>query len=447
MIYRYALSYLETWKKNPMRKPLILRGARQVGKTTLVENFATEFDCFLKLNLDEEEDRLLFTRYKEIHRLIEAIFFHLQKNPTEGSTLLFIDEIQNSPEAVAILRYLHEKRPDIYVIAAGSLLENVIDRKISFPVGRVEYMALHPCSFLEYLNGIGEDFDRQVIEELQGDTIHERLMYEFRKYCIVGGMPEAIKSYAQTKDLLSLDPIYDALITSYSDDLEKYSPNETQTKIMRHILETGWQKGGEMITFERFGGSTYRSREVGEAFRTIQKAMLLELVYPTLNNRLPLEAQLSRRPKLIWLDTGLMNYKSEVREEVFSVSDISDAYRGHVAEHIVAQELLAHSTKITERRYYWVGNNRNSSAEVDFVWKHQPYVLPIEVKSGINAHLRSLHIFMSDAPHDLAIRVWSKPMSIDEVKEPNTGKTFRLLNIPFYYVGVLNKVIEKITRN
>ena len=446
MIYRYALSYLETWKKNPMRKPLILRGARQVGKTTLVENFATEFDCFLKLNLDEEEDRLLFTRYKEIHRLIEAIFYLLQKNPREGSTLLFIDEIQNSPEAVAILRYFHEKRPDIYVIAAGSLLENVIDRKISFPVGRVEYMALHPCSFLEYLNGIGEDFDRQVIEELQGDTIHERLMYEFRKYCIVGGMPEAIKSYAQTKDLLSLDPIYDALITSYSDDLEKYSPNETQTKIMRHILETGWQKGGEMITFERFGGSTYRSREVGEAFRTIQKAMLLELVYPTLNNRLPLEAQLSRRPKLIWLDTGLMNYKSEVREEVFSVSDISDAYRGHVAEHIVAQELLAHSTKITERRYYWVGNNRNSSAEVDFVWKHQPYVLPIEVKSGINAHLRSLHIFMSDAPHDLAIRVWSKPMSIDEVKEPNTGKTFRLLNIPFYYVGVLNKVIEKITR-
>ena len=447
MIYRYALSYLETWKKNPMRKPLILRGARQVGKTTLVENFATEFDCFLKLNLDEEEDRLLFTRYKEIHRLIEAIFFHLQKNPTEGSTLLFIDEIQNSPEAVAILRYFHEKRPDIYVIAAGSLLENVIDRKISFPVGRVEYMALHPCSFLEYLNGIGEDFDRQVIEELQGDTIHERLMYEFRKYCIVGGMPEAIKSYAQTKDLLSLDPIYDALITSYSDDLEKYSPNETQTKIMRHILETGWQKGGEMITFERFGGSTYRSREVGEAFRTIQKAMLLELVYPTLNNRLPLEAQLSRRPKLIWLDTGLMNYKSEVREEVFSVSDISDAYRGHVAEHIVAQELLAHSTKITERRYSWVGNNRNSLAEVDFVWKPRPYVLPIEVKSGINAHLRSLHIFMSDAPHDLAIRVWSKPMSIDEVKEPNTGKTFRLLNIPFYYVGVLNKVIEKITRN
>lgn len=447
MIYRYALSYLEAWKKNPMRKPLILRGARQVGKTTLVENFATEFDCFLKLNLDEEEDRLLFTRYKEIHRLIEAIFFYLQKSPVEGNTLLFIDEIQNSPEAVAILRYFHEKRPDIYVIAAGSLLENVIDRKISFPVGRVEYMTLHPCSFLEYLNGIGEDFDRQVVEELQGDTIHERLMYEFRKYCIVGGMPEAIKLYAQTKNLLTLDPVYDALIASYSDDLEKYSPNETQTKVMRHILETGWQKGGEMITFERFGGSTYRSREVGEAFRTIQKAMLLELVYPTLNNRLPLEAQLSRRPKLIWLDTGLMNYKAEVREEIFSVSDISDAYRGHVAEHIVAQELLAHTTKVSERRYYWVGNNRNSSAEVDFVWKHQPYVLPIEVKSGINAHLRSLHIFMSDAPHDIAIRVWSKPMSIDEVKEPSTGKTFRLLNIPFYYVGVLNKVIDKITKS
>ena len=200
--------------------------------------------------------------------------------------------------------------------------------------------------------------------------------------------------------------------------------------------------GGETITFERFGGSEYRSREVGEAFRTIQKAMLLELVYPTLNNRLPLEAQLSRRPKLIWLDTGLMNYKAEVREEVFSVSDISDAYRGYVAEHIVAQELLAHTTKVSERRYYWVGNKRNSMAEVDFVWKRQPYVLPVEVKTGTNAHLRSLHIFMSDAPHDLAIRVWSGRMSVDEVKESGTGKVFRLLNIPYYYVGVLDKILD-----
>ena len=177
MIYRYALAYLETWKKNPMRKPLILRGARQVGKTTLVESFATGFDCFLKLNLDEEEDRQLFIQYREIHRLIEAIFFYLKKSPVEGAVLLFIDEIQNSPEAVAMLRYFYEKRPDIYVIAAGSLLENVIDRKISFPVGRVEYMALHPCSFLEYLNGIGEDFDRQAIENLKADAIHDRLMY------------------------------------------------------------------------------------------------------------------------------------------------------------------------------------------------------------------------------------------------------------------------------
>ena len=192
--------------------------------------------------------------------------------------------------------------------------------------------------------------------------------------------------------------------------------------------------------------SDLRSREVGEAFRTIQKAMLLELVYPTLNNRLPLEAQLSRRPKLIWLDTGLMNYKAEVREEVFSVSDISDAYRGHIAEQVVAQELLAHTTKVSERRYYWIGGKRNSTAEVDFVWKRQPYVLPIEVKSGINAHLRSLHLFMSNAPHDLAIRVWSNRMSIDEVKEPGTGKMFRLLNLPYYYVGVLDKVIDSIMK-
>ena len=118
----------------------------------------------------------------------------------------------------------------------------------------------------------------------------------------------------------------------------------------------------------------------------------------------------------------------------------------HIAEQVVAQELLAHTTKVSERRYYWIGGKRNSTAEVDFVWKRQPYVLPIEVKSGINAHLRSLHLFMSNAPHDLAIRVWSNRMSIDEVKEPGTGKMFRLLNLPYYYVGVLDKVIDSIMK-
>lgn len=446
MITRRALKHLREWRKSELRKPLILRGARQVGKSTLVDMFSTEFDCFLKLNLDEEADKNLFVRYKSVEELIDAVYFHLKKQKTAGDTLLFIDEIQNSPEAVAMMRYFYEKRPDLYVIGAGSLLENVIDRRISFPVGRVEYLALHPCSFVEYLNGIGELSDQQAVEELKGDLIHERLMSHFRHYCIVGGMPEAVNAYSKTRDLLSLDRIYDALIASYSDDVEKYSPNGTQTKIMRHILEYGWQKGGEVISFERFAGSEYRSRESGEAFRTLQKAMLLELVYPTVGTQLPLEAQLSRRPKLIWLDTGLMNYKSEVREEVFSVTDISSAYRGHVAEQIVAQELLTLTSRVTDKRYFWVNNKKNSHAEVDFVYKHQPYLLPIEVKSGTNAHLRSLHSYMAEAPHDIAIRIWSNPLSVDDVREPSSGKMFRLINVPFYYVCMLDKVIARVLK-
>ena len=444
MIYRYALRYLEEWKEKSNRKPLILRGARQVGKTTLVKHFAEQFDTFLSLNLDEEEDCSLFARNKEVHKLLEAIYFHLRKPfKQDGSTLLFIDEIQNSPEAVAMLRYFYEKCPSIYVIAAGSLLENVIDRKISFPVGRVEYMALHPCSFLEYLNGTEDDFDRQAIEALKADTIHDRLMYAFRKYTLVGGMPEAVQLYGQTKDLLSLDSTFDSLIASYGDDVEKYSPNDTQTKVMRHVLDTGWAKAAETITFERFGGSQYRSREVGEAFRTIEKAMLLELVYPTFATRLPLEGQMSRRPKLIWLDTGLVNYKAEVRSEVFSVNDIVDVYRGRIAEQVVAQELLAYTTKVSEKRFFWIGSERNATSEVDFVWKRQPYVLPVEVKSGTNAHLKSLHLFMADAPHDVAIRVWSNPFSVDDVKVGSSGKVFRLINLPFYYVGMIDKVLDK----
>ena len=160
MIQRSALKFLTEWKESEDRKPLVIRGARQVGKTTLVKEFAKQYDVFLDLNLENPTDRQLFEDYQQIQELITAIFFHKKKQKNGGTTLLFIDEIQFSKPAVAILRYFYEEANDIHVIVAGSLLETIIDvRKISFPVGRVQYMALRPCSFLEFLDGMGRQFD------------------------------------------------------------------------------------------------------------------------------------------------------------------------------------------------------------------------------------------------------------------------------------------------
>lgn len=440
MIERRLLSSLQEWKDSDSRKPLILRGARQVGKSTLVDEFAKSYDVYLKLNLDEPDDCQLFDWYITIEELIDAIYIRCQQKKEDKPTLLFIDEIQNSPKAVAMLRYFYEKAGHLHVIAAGSLLENLIDKKISFPVGRVQYLALRPCSFLEYLNGIGEDFDKELIENLQAEKAHTRIMKHFKNYCIVGGMPEAVMRYAKNKDILALDDIYDTLITSYSDDVEKYATNDTMTKVMRFIIKNGWTFGGNTISFEHFANSTYRSREMGEAFRTIEKAMLLELAYPVTSALLPLQPAYTRRPKLLWLDTGLINYVAGIREEVFSTNNIQDAWRGKVAEHIVAQELLAYNHKITARRHFWVNPQKGSDAEVDFVVAKNGLCIPIEVKSGINAHLRSLHSYMDAAPHDIAIRIWSNPLSVDEVVTQK-GKRFRLINLPFYYIGLLDKIL------
>jgi predicted AAA+ superfamily ATPase len=445
MIHRNALKLLVEWKESKDRKPLVIRGARQVGKTTLIKEFAKQYDVFLDLNLEKLTDRQLFEDYQKVHELINAIFFYQGKRKTGGTILLFIDEIQFSKPAVALLRYFYEDANYIHVIVAGSLLETVIDvRRISFPVGRVQYLALRPCSFLEFLNGIGNTFDIDLIHNLQVESvIHNRIMKYFHNYILVGGMPAAIAKYTENQDILSLKEVFETLLLSYQDDVEKYTKNSTTIKAIREILETGWMQAGSIITYEKFGNTSFSSKEMSLAFQTIQKAMLLELVFPTSDTQMPLTSNRRQRPKLIWLDTGLVNFMAGIQKEVFSVSDIQDVWRGRIAEHIVAQELLTLDNSLLTKRIYWRRNKQGSEAEVDFVYKYESLAIPIEVKSGHNSKLKSLHLFMDSAPHNLAVRVWSNPFSVDDVSTPN-GKKFKLINLPFYYVGVLNKVLEKV---
>lgn len=442
MIQRNIICELNKWKARTDRRPLILRGARQVGKTTTVKEFGKSFDVFLHLNLEKRRDAELFNKYDDVTELLDEIHIHLNKSKTSGSTLLFIDEIQNSPQAISVLRYFYEELPQIHVIAAGSLLESLVDIHVSFPVGRVEYMAMRPCSFLEFLNGIGDDFDADIIRNLKVKSVHERIMRYFRQYMILGGMPAVVSKFAENTDMLSVEPIYETLITSYRDDSEKYAKNETQRHLLSHILTAGWSEAAETISFEGFAGSSYKSREMGEALRTLERAMLLEMVYPVSESKVPLVPNMRRRPKLIWLDTGLVNYQAHIRKELLSSTNVMDMWRGRVGEQIVAQELLSNEHSVLAKRCYWAREKKDSSAEVDFIVQHDMMAIPIEVKMGHNSKLKSLHSYMEQSPHSIAIRVWDQPFSVDECKT-QSGKIFTLINLPFYYISQIHHIIDR----
>lgn len=441
MFERNALTQLEEWAARAGHKPLVLRGARQVGKTTLVNRFAKQYGVYLKLNLEKAADRQLFETDMAMDERVTAIYMLNNLERKALPTLLFIDEIQNSPQAVAMLRYFYEEVPGIDVIAAGSLLESLIDKHIAFPVGRVEYMAVHPCSFNEFLGAVGESAMKTAQWNAAVPAVlHDKAMRLFNTYTLVGGMPEAVSRYADKQDIVSLRHVYETLLAGYRDDVEKYSATEALRNIIRHILNAGWAYAAQRIAFEKFGNSLYRSREMGEAFRTLEKTMLLELAYPATSVMVPLVPEQKRAPKLLWMDTGLVNYAGGFQKELARIPDISDAWTGHIAEQIVGQELLASDNLFSHKRYFWV-NGTGSEAEVDFVIRFEDKIIPIEVKSGHNSRLRSLHQFMEKAPHDIAVRFWGNPFSVDKVVTPK-GKPFRLFNLPYYYAGRVDEVLS-----
>jgi predicted AAA+ superfamily ATPase len=443
MFRRNIISKLEAWKQDKKHKPLILKGARQVGKTTVVNEFGSQFDNYLYFNLERNENAKLFEMEIPLDDLVNMLYASVGKVKKEGTTLVFIDEIQNSPKTIALLRYFYEQRPDLYVIAAGSLLENLVDVKVSFPVGRVQYLALRPCSFSEFLGAIGKNNLLAVLSQKAEYTVafHEQLMHLFNQYTIVGGMPEAVQQYAETQDVIGIEDVYETLVQAYKDDSEKYVRGNKLTDVVRFILSYGWAFSGETITLGNFANSGYKSREVGEAFRLLEKAMLLELIYPVSSTQLPIIPETKRMPKLIWFDTGLVNYQAGIRKEIIGSTDMVDSWRGHIAEQITAQELLTLDDRVGQHRSFWA--KPNNGAEVDFIFAHNSKLYPIEVKSGTNAHLRSLQVFMDSSGVNIAIRIWSKPYSVDKVKTIH-GKEFTLINLPFYLIGNLRSVLDAV---
>lgn len=445
MFYRKILEQLDQWAANTDRKPLVLRGARQVGKTSAVSLFSEKFDQYVYLNLDRKEDRLFFEKDFSFQSMIDNLFFSKNIEKDAGKTLVFIDEIQNSPKAVNLLRYFYEDYPELFVIAAGSLLESMIDNQISFPVGRVEYLAMRPCSFEEYLIAANENKALEILDQHPfPEYAHDKLSELFREYAIIGGMPAIIKKYIETRDYIKLKPIYDGLVISYLDDVEKYARNATMKHVIRHIINSSFKEAGERIKFEGFGHSGYRSREIGDAFRTLEKAMLLQLVYPAVNVRLPFDIKF-RTPKLQMVDTGLVNHVAGMHGELLSTSLIEDAYRGKIAEHLAGQELISADNSVLTRLNYWIRDSRNSQAEIDWVIPFKGMLIPVEVKSGPSGRLKSLHLFMDNAPHPWAVRIYSGKTLIEKAETP-LGKKFSLISLPFYLAGRMAKVLNNLIK-
>ncbi|MBL0744587.1 ATP-binding protein [Chryseolinea lacunae] len=416
--------------------------ASAAGKTTVVTQFAASFEQYIYLNLELPDDRQPFEQFTTIAVLLQAVFFLKNKSLSQRQyTLLFIDEIQAAPEAMNILRYFHEEAPDIAVIAAGSMLETLFNKNVSFPVGRVEYKVLRPASFPEFLSAMNETAAREQLQHVPAESFaHRKLLALFHTYALIGGMPEAVQHYSTNKDLVSLAPIYDSLLTSYIDDVEKYARNDSQMQIIRHAIRASFAQAGKRIKYQGFGNSSYGSRDMGEALRALQKALLLYLVFPDTGYTLPLLPDLKKSPRLHVLDTGLMNYFAAIQKEILSTDDLNKVYQGNMIEHMIGQELLAFQHDALSALHFWVREKKTSVAEVDYLFPFEGRLIPIEVKSGTTGTLRSLHQFMDATPHDLAVRFYAGEVSVADVVTPN-GKSFSLLNLPYYAVSQLEKYL------
>lgn len=444
MFNRDILLRFEAWADLPNRKPLILRGARQVGKTVAVNLFGERFDRFVSLNLDDPGEGGIFGRGLTINDTFQAILLKKKMPAREGRTLLFLDEIQNKPEAVASLRYFFEQLPDVYVIAAGSLLEVMLaEKQISFPVGRVEHAFMYPLSFHEFLSALNEQQALETFEIIPfPDFALSSLLELFSRYALIGGMPEIVSRYIETEALTTVNPIYDSLLTSYLDDVAKYARNSTMTAVLRHCIESAPFEAGKRITFTGFGKSNYRSREVGEALRTLERAQLIYLFQPTSSVEIPIVPDFKKSPRLQFLDTGLLNYFVGLQEQYFEYDDLHSVYKGRIIEHIAGQELIYAEANTRKKQCFWAREKSQSNAEVDFLVQHREYVIPVEAKAGKVGSLRSLHQFIDRCRHKYAVRLYNGPVHLQEAQTP-AGKSFLLLNLPYFLASKIHEYCDR----
>lgn len=445
-IARLLEDYLNQWKNRNNRKPLILRGARQVGKTTLINSFASSYSNFIYLNLEKATDKALIDSFSDVNQLCNALFIRAEiQTDLKSETLLFIDEIQESPKTIQLLRYFYEEIPDLHLIAAGSLLEFALKDVKSFPVGRVEFAYLHPLNFIEFLTAINKS---EALEAMQHIPIkryaHKTLMNLFHQYAIIGGMPEIVAHYSKDNNIANLQNSYESIWETYIADVSKYGESKKEANVIKHILESAPIYLDERITFHNFAQSNYRSAEVSQAFRSLDKAKVIQLIYPTIEIKLPLKINLKKKPRMQILDSGLVNYALNIQAEMLTMEDLNKTYKGALIPHLINQEIISKNQLKDQKPSFWVRDSSQSSAEVDLILACKGLAIPVEIKSGPKGKLRSLHEFIDRCEHNLAVRVYGGEFSLEQHKTPRKGKAYHLMNIPYYLGTLLPEYIEEL---
>ncbi len=412
------------WKQNPSRKPLLVRGARQVGKTYALRVLGKTYESFVEVNLEENEyARQIIERDYDVQRIILQLSEYLQQEITPGKTLLFFDEIQASPRAITALRYFYERLPQLHVAAAGSLLEFALEQ-VGVPVGRIESRFMYPLSFVEFLAAQGNSFWLKALIQARPEAplsaeLHVALMNQVSVYLAVGGMPEAVSTWLAQKTSRAVMRVHATLLESYQQDFGKYAAKH-QMKYLDQIFQKALRQLGTKFIFAHVGD--YKKRELAPAVDLLVKAGVLHKVFKTSAQGVPLGAEAELDDfKIIFLDCALAQAQLGLDPSAWLIgSDKQFANQGALIEAFVGQELLAYSNWMRrEQLFYWRRDIKGSDAEVDYVVQHNQSIVPIEVKAGANRRIKSMYLFLeSRADAALApagIRIWGGGFEKEQV--------------------------------
>lgn len=402
---------LSSWKQDAQRKPLLIRGARQVGKSSSVRHLGSQFPHFLALNFEESPQlKALFERDLDPHRIVDALSVYFGEPIRPGETLLFFDEIQSCPKAVSALRFFYEKMPELHLIAAGSLLEFALQALPSYGVGRVRSLFIYPFSFDEFLEAIGEQLllraKRQASSRQPLDSLlHDKLLHHLQTFLLTGGMPEAVASYVQTRRLqdsqLALDDIYTALRADFTKYKQRVPPQRL-TAVFESVVQ---QAGGKFLYAKAVADTAHG--QIKEALELLIMSGWVVPVTHTAANGLPLGAESDpRKRKMLLLDTGVFQriLGLDLTDFLFQ-TEAPPLHKGALAEQFWGMEYLKYANPWSPPAlYYWHREARNANAEVDFVVQEGPHIRPVEIKAGGSGSMQSLRLFLSEKDTDFGYR-------------------------------------------
>ena len=403
---------LEKWASDKKHKPLLLHGARQVGKSSAIRNLSKKFAYYIEINFEESKEvRMVFEKSNLTPQLLCEKLASIYGIPIiEGKTLLFFDEIQSCIPAISSLRFFYEKMPELHVVAAGSLLEFALEEIPSFGVGRIRSMFMYPFSFIEFLEAIGNPFLLEAVKKtnLQNpldDVLHNKVLYLLKLFLIIGGMPEVVATYVNEKDLLKCQIVLDELTVTLKKDFSKYKRKIPPLQISATFDSIVRQTGNKFIYTDK--ELIYSAFQIKNAAELLLMAGLVIPVIHTAANGIPLGAEINPRfRKLILVDTGIFQRLLGLQlSDVLLNDDLDVINKGNIAEMFVGLELLKSASCYEQTRlFYWQREAQNSHAEVDYIVQRNGTIIPLEVKSGKQGKMQSLHLFMKEKKSEFGIR-------------------------------------------